>query len=200
MIKDKGIAWNRKRKFYPCFNMLGVIADATEGAGAPVFAALALAASELVGLQMAAAGDEIYTFIPVPWDLDPAYPIRGRIWFIHNSTDADDPDWVVTLKGIGYQDAITDAKSSPDETLTFAAKVVSTTNNSLELTDWVKSTSEATIVSTDRALLVSIECNGLGSAAANEIELLGLELEWTVGATKDSNHRDTTVAAPIAAD
>lgn len=200
MIKDQGIAWNRKRKFYPFFNMLGVLADASQGAGAPVFAAAAVAASELVVLQVGAAGDEIYTFIPMPWDIDKAYPIRARIWFVHNSTDADTPDWIIDLKFIGYQDALTDARVSPDETLTFAAKAVSTTNNSLEFTNWVKSDSHNSIVATDRAILAAVECNGLGGAAANEIEGLGIELEWTVGATTESNHRDTTTAAPVAAE
>ncbi|OEU68506.1 MAG: hypothetical protein BBJ57_07450 [Desulfobacterales bacterium PC51MH44] len=197
MIIDKNIAWNRKRVFLPAFNMLGVLADAAQGAGAPAFGA-DLAGSELVGLLMAAAGDEVYTMWPIPWDLDKDEPIRLRLWFTHGSTDADDPDWLVSLKAIAKQAAISDAASTPDEAIAFAAKAVSTTANSLEVLDWEITVSNTFLTALDRALLIAIECNGLGSASANEIILYGLEIEYTVKATGTNNRRETTTNAPVA--
>jgi len=196
MIEDKDIAWNRKRVFLPAFNMLGVLSDAAQGAGAPSFGADPVAASELVGLQIAAAGDEIYTLWPLPWDFDRFQPVRFRIWFTHSSTDEDDPDWVVSYKAIAKQAALSDAKSSADEDIEFDATAVSSTANSLEILNWEESQSDLYIESTDKALLIAVECNGLGSAEANEITLYGLEIEYTVGACKDSVHRDITRNAP----
>jgi len=197
MIRDKNIAWERKRVFLPAFSMLGVLADAAQGAGAPVFGA-DLAATELVGLVMAAAGDEVYTMWPIPWDLDRDYPIRLRLWFSHGSTDTDDPDWLVSLKGIAKQAALTDAASTPDDAIAFAAKAVSATANSLEILDWEVTTSETWLTALDRALLIATECNGLGSAEITEILLYGLEIEYTVKATGDSNKREITTNAPVA--
>jgi len=197
MITDKNIAWERKRVFLPAFNMLGVLADAAQGAGAPAFGA-DLAASELVGLLINAAGDEIYTMWPLPWDLDKDQPIRIRLIFTHASTDADDPDWLVSLKGIAKQAAITDAASTPDDAIAFAAKAVSTTANSLEILDWEVTTSDEWLAALDRAILIAIECNGLGSATGDEIILYGLEIEYTVNATGDDNRRKTTTNAPVA--
>jgi len=197
MIKDRNIAWERKRVFLPAFNMLGVLADAAQGAGAPAFGA-DLAASELVGMLINQAGDEVYTMWPIPWDLDRTQPIRLRLWFTHASTDADDPDWLVSLKAIAKQAAISDAASTPDQAVAFAATAVSTTANSLEILDWEVTTSDTWLTALDRALLIAIECNGLGSAAGDEIAFYGLEIEYTIKATGDDNRRKTTTNAPVA--
>lgn len=197
MIKDKGIAWNTKREFLPCFNMLGLLADAAQGAGVPVMVAHPVAASELVGLAIAAAGDEIYTMWPLPWDFDKTEPVRFRLWFTHTTTSADTPDWIVSYKAIAKQAALTDAKATPDENVAFAAKAVSTTAEALEILDWEESVSDTKIETTDKALLIAVECNGLGGASANEITLMGLEVEYTVGATCDSNQRDITRDGPV---
>jgi hypothetical protein len=42
---------------------------------------------------------------------------------------------------------------------------------------------------------MAVECNGLGSAGANEITLWGIELAYTVKATGDSQMRDTTLTS-----
>ena len=196
MIKDEQIAWNRKRKFLPAYTMLGMLADASQGAGTPTLGAEPVAASELVGLQIAAAGDEVYTFWPLSWDFDRFQPVRFRLWFTHSSTDEDTPDWIVSYKAIAKQAAMTDAKSSSDEDVAFAATAVSATANSLEALNWEESASDLKIESTDKALLIAVECNGLGGASANEITFYGLEIEYTVGACKDSNFRDITRDAP----
>lgn len=198
MIRDKNIAWKTKRVYLPCFNMGGVLADAAQGAGAPVFAAHSVAASELVIMQVAAAGDEVYTFWPFPQDFDADYPLRFRIWFSHSSTTADTPDWVLSYKALGDGDAITDAKDSADEDVAFAAAAVSTTANALEVLDWEKSVSNTKIDSTDHALMMALECNGLGGASANEIEVFGIEVEYTIQATASDGRKHDTNDEPVA--
>jgi len=202
MINDSEIAWNKKRVFRPAVSMLGMYENSgvltSLGAGSAVLQE-AQSDSELAGVAINAAGNEVYDFWPIPWDCEIREPMRFRIWFSHSTTTADTPDWIMSVKGIGKQVALSDAASSADETLTFAAASVSTTANAIEILDWELSTSDLTIVSTDKALLIAVECNGLGSAGANEITLLGYEIEYVVGATQDSKQRDFTRNAAVAA-
>ena len=197
MLKDYNIAWNRKREFLPCYTMLGMINDTAEANGGPVLAANPNGDTELVGLSIAALGDEVYTFWTLPWDLDISEPLRFRIWFTHSTATADTPDWVVSYKALGDGDAVSDAKSSGDEDIAFAATAVTATAHALEILDWEESVSDTKITPTDRALQIAVECNGLGSAGADEISVLGLEIEYTVGACLDSNHQDKTRNAPV---
>jgi len=98
----------------------------------------------------------------------------------------------VDFKLIKKQVAISDAKSSSDLTLTFAAKAVSTTSGALEVLQWEKGS--LTFDEDDLAMLIAVECNGLGGADANEIKFMGLELAYTVRATVDV--RETTRPTP----
>ena len=191
MIKDKNVAWKVKRQFISVYEMLGRAADMVTvlGAGAPVFQE-PLAAAQLAGLAIAAAGDEIFHLWKIPWDLDRSQPIQMRIHFIHSSTDEDSPDWLISLKGIANQAAITAANSSADETLTFPALAVSTTDDSLEKTSWQSTGPNAAIAAADLFVQMCTECNGAGSAGANEITLLGVEVAYSVKAT--SAKRETT--------
>jgi hypothetical protein len=198
MIRDRNISWNRKRVFLPFFNMLGVLADASIATGAPVISATGATTSGIASMKIHDAGDEIYTFWPIPSDLDISEPLRFRIWFTHSSTSADTPSWEVSYKGLGDGDVMNDAKTDPDEEVAFAATAVSTTAYALEVLDWEESVSDTKIDSTDHALLIVTECIGLGSASADEIEGYGLEIEYTVGACLDSNHRDITRDGPTA--
>lgn len=196
MIKDRNIAWKTKRVFLAAADMLGISVDRTAslGAGAAVFQEF-LAAAELSGLAMAADADEIYTFLPLPWDFDRDLPLRFRVWFVSSTTDADDVDWIVDYKALGKQAAISDARSTPDEQLVFPSHTCSTTDDSLEITDWVKSASETIITGTDFALLIALECDAIGGSA-NEMTLLGIEVEYTLGGANQA-HRITTEDAPL---
>ena len=189
MIKDRNIAWNTRKKFFACQDMAGVLAGASLGGGAPDMAEV-LAAADITGLLCAAAGDEVDHLFPLPWDFDRNSPVRFRVWFTHGSTDADDPDFVVCYKSVAKQDAVSKASSTPDEAVAIPAHTCSTTDDSLEITDWVTSVSDTKIASADLALQLTLECNGLGSAGATEIHMLGVEMEYAVGACLDSNTRD----------
>lgn len=194
MIKDKAIAWNVKREFIAAHLMSGLSVDRTAAlaTGAAVFQEIA-AAAEIAGLAINQAGDEINHNWKLPWDLDRQQPLAARIYFTHASaTAADNPDWIVSLKGWKADEAISDPASTPDETLTFPALAVSAANPSLELTAWQK-TGLAPFDADDLFALMCIECNGLGSATGDEISLLGIELAYTIKACGESQVRDTTV-------
>jgi len=186
-INDDNLGWNRRRLFIPVRLASGVLDDLTSGvpaslgAGTPVFAELS-AAFELIGMPMAADADELYHFMPIPWDMDVTHPFRFRVWFMHTSTDADTPIFSFAYKGVGKQVALSDAKSTPDETVTLGAHTCSTTANSMEVTAWGESASDAKLVNTDFAMIWALTCDTI-SASANEVVLLGVELDYVVGAS-----------------
>ena len=196
-FRDHKMGWNRRRLFISAIEMNGMWMESSgtltsQGAGAAVFSALGVAASELTGIAIGAAGDEIYSFLPIPWDMDTDKDVWARVWFAHDATDADTPVWKVFWKWIKKQEAISDAASSGDAAVTFDAHTCSTTTGSLEVTDWAK-LSLTLAESADVGIQLSVECDNLGSASANEIKFLGLELAYTVSMTGDNpNHRDTT--------
>lgn len=194
MIKDRNIEWNVKRVFIPPHMMSGFAADQVTGlgAGAPIYQEI-LAAAQISGLAIGAAGDEIFTHWKLPWDLDRNLPMAARIYFTHASTGAtDNPDWKMFLKGWKADEALSAANSSADETLTFPALAVSAANPSLELTAWQK-TGANPFDADDLFALICTECNGLGSASADEITLLGIELAYTIKSCGESNKRDDTI-------
>jgi hypothetical protein len=179
--------------------MNGVLDDgssgipASLGAGGMTFAEIA-ATFEIAGMRVGADADEVYHFWPIPWDFDRGEPLRFRVWFVHNSTDADTPIFAVAYKGIARQAAFTDAKSSPDQTVTFSAHTCSTTNNSLEVTAWNESTSDLSLTATDFGILLALTVNTM-SASANEIVMLGLEVDYRCGAAPNVSGRRTTRSA-----
>jgi len=201
-MTDDSMGWNRKRKFFPVRTLSGVLDDGTSGVpaalgvGNMVFAEIS-ATFELAGMSIAADADEAYHFWPLPWDFDLNDPFRARVWFVHKSTDADEPIFALDYKGIGKQAAVSDAKSGSDETLTFDAHACSTTDNSLEVTAWKESTSDLKITTTDFALLLALTCNTM-AAAANEIVLLGFEIDYRCGAAPNMTRQTTrdAIASP----
>jgi hypothetical protein len=198
-MTDDSMGWNRKRKFFPVRTMSGVLDDNTSGvpkslgAGTMDFTEIS-AAFEQMGMRIGADADEIYHFWPISWDFDRGEPLRFRVWFVHSSTDADAPIFSVAYKGIGKQDAFSDAKSSPDETVTFDAHICSTTDNSLEVTAWNESASDLYIVATDFAILLALTVDTM-AASANEQFILGLEVDYRCGAAPNLSGRQTTRSA-----
>ena len=181
-----------RRHFISVKDMMGIIgaagADVGTSAGAPVVA-VAAGASEIGVLQMNAANDEVTHFMPIPWDLDRNKKVLGRIWFIHSSTDADTPVWHVKSKFLAKQATVVDTDTSEDKDTTFAAHTCSTTAESFEITTWTDLNWDLYVQSTDAAVQMLVACTSLGSASADEIELLGLELLYEVDATSERVER-----------
>jgi len=194
---DFHMKWKLKRLWIPeaLFNLIGTAgADTGQSNGGPV-RAVAAGGSELPVIQMGAAGDEVVVIHPIPWDLRRDRKVLGRIWFIHSSTDADTPDWVVKTKFLAAQATVVDTDTSEDVATAFTAKAVSTTAESLERTNWFDLDWDDYMTSTDVAAQILVECNGLGSAGANEIEFIGLELIYEIEATAEAAGK--TAAAKI---
>lgn len=195
MNTDKKIAWNRRRAFFNCKLMAGLLDDKSLGAGTSDITELSIGGSEVVALPFDDE-DEVYHYFPIPWDMNIDEPIRFRVWFVHASTSADTPAFQVDYKGIAKQEAVVDAKASTDEAVAIPAHTCSTTDNSLEVTAWAESTSDLKLLSTDFLLMMALEMTDLGSASANECEVLGFEMDYVVGAAPGPNRKMTRDAVP----
>jgi hypothetical protein len=193
-INDDNIGWNRKRLWIPVNVFMGLLESTnlltSLGAGAAVLQE-AQSDSELAGLQAGADGDEIYTMLPIPWDMDLTQPMRFRVWFGHTQATADTPVFKVLYKFIAKQIALSDAGSSADETVTFTAHTNAATANALEITAWAESASETYWREGDFGILLCLEIDSLGSASANEITIMGLEIQYAVAAAPNNARRIT---------
>ncbi len=198
-INDDNIGWNRKRLWLPATAFLGFLESAgvntSLGAGTPVYAET-LSAIQLADIAINAAGNEIHNIIPIPWDMDLTQPMRFRVWFTHNSTDADTPIWKVHYLFYAKQAALASAITGADEVVTFDAHTVSTTAGVLEITAWAESNSETLWRDGDFAIGFAVECDSLGSAGANEIGFFGLEIQYVVAAAPN-RARQVTNNQPI---
>ena len=198
-IRDDAIAWKTKREFIPAAYMTGMLtgagANASQGAGGAVHAAHSVGASELTIVQAGAAGDEIYHFWPFPWDFDRSYPIRWRPIFSHASTTADTPTFRLAYMCRADGEAIADVTAHETSTISGA---VSTTEDALEVWDWTELTSPSYVAAADYGMLINFSVSYLGGASANEIEIFGLELEYTIRSTTSDNRRHNTNDEPVA--
>lgn len=208
MLRDRNIAWDYGKIWIPAKEFLSVSnialdgnaanAYVTQGSaatdGAPVFGDLGTTATECMGVSIGAAGDEVATYIPIPWDLDLDRPIEYRVWFTHQATDADTPIWKIhMLPRESASEALLPVLDNiaSGGTVTCAAVTVSTTADVVEKTAWSPSTA-SWFATDDDFLGISVEADDLGSASADEMILIGLEMRYTIKATTTDNARRIT--------
>ena len=162
------------KMLYP--QMGGLDATGGLGAGAPLMGEVGTTGQ--AGLLMGAAGDVMYwTVLLEDLLIKKDRDIHARVHFAAPNVDTG-IDWIATILGIKAGDGITDAVSSPDGTIAFAAAA------SIASDGWIATEYGSFKVpdkfDDDIALLISVECDSLGTASANEILLLGLELKFTL--------------------
>lgn len=205
MILDTNIAWKRGRFFIPARRFASVTNMALTGGaenkgitngspdtdGAPLAGDYGTTATECWGISIAAAGDEIAHYMPIGWNWDKTQHFDFKVWFSHQATAADAPIWKVHLlfRKAG-SDALLPIMDNADEVLTFPAHTCSTTADVVEGTNWKRAVG-ATAGAKD-LIGISVECDSLGSASADEIILIGLEVGFTVKATTTDNVRRLT--------
>jgi hypothetical protein len=186
---DRHFAWRTKRKFFSVKDLLGMdndgSADTSLSQGTPTMEAATTI--EVASVPMTTA-DEVQHVFPIPWDLDRDQTMRVRVFFQHASTDADTPQFKFGYKFFGRQDALVEIKGGVDKDVTLTAHTCSTTNNSLEVTNWNDLDTESYIASDDILMGVCLELDALGSAGADECKVFGFELEWTIDAFDSYRH------------
>ena len=194
MIKDKNISWKTKVVNRDFRTMYGCLNGTFEATGGAVAAAHSVGASEQTIVQVGAAADQFYDMFLIPWDMDISHPLRWRLLFTHSSTSADVPVFTFGFMGLAAGEAMAEITSHADTVLTHT---VSTTEDALEVSDWKSTGSQSYIASTDSLIITRLAATSLGSASANEIELIALQLEYTIRATATDGNRHTTSQEPV---
>ncbi len=153
----------------------GLDATGGLGTGAPVMAEIG--ASGQAGLRIGAAADLIYWKVLLDeLYMDRTRDILARVHFSAANVDTG-IDWIASCLGLAGAVATPDAVSSPDGLITFP-EAASLASEGLVITPFRGFGVPGTFA-TDAWLLFALECDSLGTASADEIELWGLELKYT---------------------
>jgi len=156
-------------------NVLGMTMASPASAGAPI--TVQAHDLDLYALSIATVGDAVHCLWVFPEDMDMSNPgVEFRVCFIHESTGADTPIWKVHHVDLAAQQEMVNAMAAATSVVTFAAHTCSTTDDSFEVTAWAPIGTEP--ASADRAMLLAVECDNLGSASANEIKFFQLGIRY----------------------
>ncbi len=135
---------------------------------------------ELASLPMTTA-DEVHHILPIPSDMDIDKDMAARVFFIHASTDAGDkPVFKLGYLFFARQAQTVEIKANVDEDVSLTSDATASTDDSLESTDWYRLSTATYIEDTDVMMGLSLELDALGSATADESEILGVELAYQV--------------------
>lgn len=183
---DHQMGWKLKSVYIPIAEFASALGAAgvdtmATGAGAAVSAVHSLGSSALNCYLIAASGDDANHIMPLPWDMDHTKEVYARIHFVHASTDADTPDWIVSYTLYAKQAALTLCVAGTRDDGVAITHTCSTTDDSYEITKWGALSWVDSYAAGDEIVQWNVECNGI-SAGANEIELVGFEFLYTVGA------------------
>jgi hypothetical protein len=184
-IADRSLGWKYKRLWIPIQGFAGLDDNGTNtislSQGTPTLEP-ASGTLEIATIPMTTA-DEVHHVMPIPWDLDRAQPVCGRVFFIHASTDASDaPVFKVTALFYAKQAQTVEAQGGADKSVSITHPGTVATDDSLEVTNWTELGWEDYITDTDIMVAITLELDALGSATADECEIIGLELGYQIKA------------------
>jgi hypothetical protein len=171
------------------------------GAGAPAMIELSVAAAEQNGLLLDTA-DEVYWRVPLLGRLSKfnfSHDIHSRLLFeTGGNITPTGADFRLAAKGVANGEAFSDAKVSPDVSLDYP-DFVTTAGAIAAATGWMGWQSGGSLNGLfepagvpDLFLQVAVTLNSRGSAAADQIRLLGVELRGTQAFASSTGFRKVT--------
>lgn len=154
---------------------------------------LSIAASELSGVQMR-TGDELY-FVLDPkaelWDFDLTHDLRFQVVAESENTNANSGViWDLAVKGVSSAEAFSDAKVTPDGTITFATLGACTAGVPLKTVE--AGAGVANELVNDEFIMLALTLTADGALAATDITLICLRLWGTLNFTVDTGIRQMT--------
>ena len=185
VVGDETIVHKYAKLYLLPQNQQGFDEDATSGvttalgAGGGVLAEVSVAAAEINGLAME-TGDELYWYLPIAAlnGFDLTRDIHAQVFFESKKTGATaGVDFTFVAKGIALGQVLSDAKVSPDGTITFAA-AASASPGILCATEQA-ALQVAGELSADKMVMFAVTLADDGDAAADDIVLLWVELTGT---------------------
>jgi len=186
LIRDNNVEWRSGRIFISAPEFAGYVAQNGVDDGAPVLAEIG--SLGIVGLTMAATGDSVSTYFPVPRDIDIEERIYFRIHYTLSTNEAttgtEEATWIVTYD-ITAENAQFAAASTVLSTAIAADVYTATTWEAWTKTPW--GYIDGLTITEAQFLAVNVEFGdaqyGLygtfDTDFAGSLYLLGLELEYT---------------------
>lgn len=202
-INDDVMPWNARRKFIGWREFMSIGNIALDGnaaniwitqgsgttAGTPLVGEIGATSTDIAGIEIAAAGDLLSTYLPLPGDMDLSDPqLFFRVHFVHESTSADAPIWKVHYLHRAKQEGFLEPVAGATAVTTLAAHTCGTTADSLEITVWTVAATQP--ASTDHAIILAVEADDLGSASAGELFFLGVEIQYKADMLDDQGPAD----------
>lgn len=184
-LDDPQIGWKTKKLYLPSeqFNSVSPV----DGVSLVVGGQFAqVAATNLGGVEQDAA-DGIAHFMRIPWDLDVTQEVHARVHFLSDSVGTDTVDLDMTYKFFAIGAAL--AVASGDGTVAWDQITMTSTQYLLTATDWLPMGWTTNYASGDYFIGLQILTTAW-AGTADELFLMGLELEYTVDAATDQ--RKTT--------
>lgn len=176
MIRDFNIEWLVQRKVLLAQAFQTYVTGAGVAAGDPVFQEIGT--TGISGIQIAAAGDMVAT-IWDPADVDIRKKMRFRVIYTQSSTTVTDTvDWIVTYTPLILEATVIIAPVTALSTAITLADASSGVANTIQASDW-GTLNAATLADTVRLVSLNVEADGIGTYSANEVSMLGLEIEYT---------------------
>ena len=196
MYKYNRIAYKTKRIDRDFRYMYGMLNGTGQGAGTPASTAQSVAVSEQVVVPVGAVDDEFYDIVVIPWDMDRTEPLRWRLVYTNTTTSGFTATYTFDYMARAEGEAMLDITTH--ESTTYSGSITATAN-ALNVTDWTITTSEDYITSTDILLLTRLTATNLGGSTttADEMELITLQLEYTIKSTASDGHNHDTDDAPV---
>lgn len=184
-IADRHILWKPGRIWLPIQSFTGFdnngVSSISLSQGTPTLEPTS-GPSELTAMP-ATTADEVHTVIPVPWDYDRDKRAAARVYFIHASTDASDaPVFKLGTKFLEKQATVPEIQAGADVTTTITHGGTSATDDSLEVTPWFDLSWDDYVNESDILIALALELDALGSAGADECEIIGVEIAYDIKA------------------
>lgn len=177
MIRDFNIEWLVRREFILAQKFQTFVTGAGVAAGDPVFTEIGT--SGITGISVAAAGDAISTIWSPGHALDIRKKMRFRvIWSQTSTTVTDTVDFIVTYTPLILETTAIIAPATALSTAVTLADASSGVANVIQGTEW-GTLDRATLADTVWGLALSVEADAIGTFSADEVKILGLEIEYT---------------------
>jgi hypothetical protein len=190
MIRDRNIEWLRQVRRIPVgeFGFYGAAAGPTTAVakltglddGAPLLDELG--ALGYFGGEIAAAGDSFTTLdLVTPTLIDVEQPIGVRVIWANNGAVAttDSVTWIVTYDQCDFNEALVAPSTPLDTAITTLQKPAATTTLVLKRTArGIINANKFDFTARQGVIAWNVEADAIGTFSADEIQFLGLEIDY----------------------
>ncbi len=186
-MNDRHLEWKRKRRFYTAHDLLALIGTTATDVSVETAGVTQLEVKTNAGFAGSdfLAGEFITGFMPIPYDLDPKFPVYFRVHFsaTNDGSTAQGVTWILLASAVAVDGVFTNG--GPSAALdTAIPERNAITSLALSVTDWGKKNSIGLgnkQIEDGAGLHIKLECDVIdfsGTGITFPI-FLGLEIGYT---------------------